>query len=283
MNQFLNKLERKFGRYAIPDLIKYVICIYCVGALLGLLNPMVYYNYLCLDVKAVLHGQVWRFVTFLIEPSEWLSGGFSMLGILFFVFKVNIFLMCGRSLEQAWGTFRFNMFFFSGVILNIVAAFIIYFATGMPYLIGIEYIYQAMFFAFAILYPDVQFLIYFIIPIKVKWLAILDGVLMVYGVIQYMRIGAYYMAAAILVAFANFLIFFLSSRNYKRFSPKQVKRRRRFKKQVRASAAGTRHKCVICGRTELDNPDLDFRYCSKCEGNYEYCSDHLFTHEHVKR
>ena len=89
-----------------------------------------------------------------------------------------------------------------------------------------------------------------------------------------------------LVSMANFLLFALWSWKSRRPTMAQVKRRRQFHKQVRTAstkAGEPRHRCAICGRTELDNPNLEFRFCSKCDGNYEYCSDHLFTHEHVKK
>lgn len=154
-----------------------------------------------------------------------------------------------------------------------------------------------MFFAFAALNPDMQFLLYFVIPIKVKWLALLDAAYMLYQVVQSFYYGIIYfragqstgggayisMGIAIIVAMANFLIFFFSTRNYRRVSPKDIHRRRSFKKKASAPKAGPRHRCAVCGRTELDDENLDFRFCSKCDGNYEYCSDHLFTHQHVKK
>ena len=292
MDNFLNKLERKFGRYAIPDLIRYVIILYCAGAVIGMINENIYYEYLCLDMSAVFRGQIWRLVTFLIEPYGFSSGMGMLLSILFFVIQVQLFFLFGRSLEQAWGTFRFNMF-------NIIAALILYLSPihSQIYYSGFQYIYWSMFFAFAALNPDMQFLLYFIIPIKVKWLAILDAAYMLYQVVQsfYYGImlysqgasgsGAAYisMGIAIIVAMANFLIFFFSTRNYRRVSPKDIHRRRAFKKQTQTSNSGPRHRCAVCGRTELDDENLDFRFCSKCDGNYEYCSDHLFTHQHVKK
>ena len=118
MNQLLNKLERKYGKYAVPDLIKYVIVLYCAGAALGLIDNRIYYNYLSLNVEAVLHGQVWRLVTYLIEPYGFNTGMGFIVSILFFAIQVNLFFLFGRSLERAWGTFRFNMYFISGWLLN---------------------------------------------------------------------------------------------------------------------------------------------------------------------
>ncbi len=299
MDKFINKLERKFGKYAVPDLIRYVIILYCAGAAIGMLNPGIYYSYLCLDMRAVFHGQVWRLFTFLIEPYGFSKGLGMVFSILFFAIQVHLFFLFGRSLEQAWGTFRFNLYFFFGYILNIVAALILYLSPMHleVYYSGFQYIYWSMFFAFAVINGDMKFLIYFVIPVKVKWLAVLDGVFLVYQVISCLYNGIWLLvhgnavyaaqyisvAVAIVVALANFLIFFFATRNYRRVSPKDIRRRRNYRRQTQQNTGMPRHRCAVCGRTEFDNENLDFRFCSKCEGNYEYCSDHLFTHQHVKK
>lgn len=303
MNQFLNKLERKYGRYAVPDLIRYVVILYCAGAAIGIVNQGIYYQYLSLNFEAIFHGQVWRLFTYLIEPYGLIGGSF-FLNLILLLIQVNLFFLFGRSLEQAWGTFRFNLFLLSGYLLNIVAALVLYLSPlhSTYYQAGFQFIYLSMFFAFALLNPDMQFLISFIIPVKVKWLALLDAVYVGYLVMSNLAKGIQNMVAgqstlagiyisisvAILVAMANFLIYFFATRDFRRMSPRDIRRRQKFKQQVRqgrqnAMQGGARHRCAICGRTELDDESLDFRYCSKCEGNYEYCSDHLFTHEHIKK
>ena len=302
MNQILNKLERKFGRYAVPDLIKYVVALYCAGAVIGMVNETFYYQYLSLNFEAIFHGQVWRLFTFLIEPYGFSQGMGFLISIIFFFFQVHLFFLFGRSLEQAWGTFRFNMYFFSGYLLNIIAALILYLSPlhATQYYSGFQYIYWSMFFAFALLNPNMEFLIYMVLPIKVKWLALLDAVFMVYQIInnayygiRFLAIGqtayasAYFsIAVAIIVAMANFLIYFFATRNYQRINPKEIHRRREFKRKTAPNNPypnGARHRCAVCGRTELDDYNLDFRYCSKCDGSFEYCSEHLFTHQHVKK
>ena len=128
MIQWLNKMERKFGKYAIPDLTRYVVGAYCLGALLEMLTNFgiipfdIYYNWLCLDMSKVAHGQVWRLFTYLLEPYGFSGSTSFVLSVLFLVIQVNLFFLFGRSLERAWGTFRFNMYFFSGYLLNIIAA-----------------------------------------------------------------------------------------------------------------------------------------------------------------
>ncbi|MCH5268544.1 MAG: hypothetical protein J1E62_09400 [Lachnospiraceae bacterium] len=317
MNQWLNKMEKKYGKYAIPDLTRYVVGMYCIGAVLGMLDDItflrlnIYYKWLCLDMNAIFHGQIWRLFTYLLEPYGFYRGMGFVISVLFLVIQVNLFFMFGRSLEQAWGTFRFNLYFFSGYILNIVAALILYLGPlHVPvYYAGFQYIYWAMFFAFAMIRPDVQFLVFFLIPVKVKWLAMLDAIYMAYLVVENTVLGIRYMndgvnalyglgclsqAAAIVVAMANFLIFFFMTRDYRKISPQAVRKRQRqmkkkwdFRSNVHQAEVkrkfSVRHQCAVCGRTQEEFPDLEFRYCSKCEGNYEYCSDHLFTHEHVKK
>lgn len=294
--RFIQFLERKFKRYAIPNLMKYIIALYGVGILIYSFNPNAYL-FLGLDIDKVLKGQVWRLVTFLIPMSTFSN-------ILFVFLKAYIFYMIGNALENAWGSFKLNLYFFSAVIFNIIAAFIIFgifranilgysvymFVLSSP----LDFIYSSMFFAFAAMYPNTQFLLYFIIPVKVKYLAWINGALYLYNIYQYISMGFYLGIVPIVVSLANFFIFYMSTRNYRRFSPKEFERRARFRKQMnegkkqgnvtdfRGRTVITRHKCAICGRTELDDDNLEFRFCSKCNGNYEYCMEHLFTHEHVQ-
>ena len=137
---------------------------------------------------------------------------------------------------------------------------------------------MTIFLAFAVCYPDMRIMLWFIIPIKMKWMAGFYAALIIYSMI----ISSWGGRVAIIASILNFLIFFFSTRNYRSVSPKEVHRKRTYHRQVQQPKGVTRHKCAICGRTELDDPNLEFRFCSKCNGNYEYCQDHLFTHEHVK-
>lgn len=286
---WLDKLERKFGRYAIPNLMYYIIILYGVGFVLNLVSPEFYYNYLSLNAEAVLSGQVWRLVTFIIEaPSD---------SIIFIIFVLHLYYMIGIELERAWGAFRFNVYFFSGMFFHILAAFLVYFIWGISLPLSTWYLNLSLFFGFASLYPNVEFLLFMILPVKVKWLALVDALYFAYGILQAFlpaygggMFGMVYKANAVAAAVSilNFLLFFLSSRNVRPYSPRQVKRKREFKKNIRSAArpvnygGGAKHKCAVCGRTELDGEHLEFRYCSKCNGNYEYCQEHLFTHTHVK-
>lgn len=283
MNKLLYKMERKFGRYAIHDFMKYVIMIYIAGAVIGMISPQIYYQYLCLDIGKVLHGQVWRLVTYLLAP----YGLTSAVDILFLAIETYLYYYIGRNLENVWGAFRFNLYYISGVIFNIIAAFILYFVfDGMIYPMGLAYISRSLFLAFAVVFPNMQLLLFFVVPIKMKWLGYIYGAMLIFEVISYMSSftpQGIAMGISILVAVANFLIFFFSTRDYRRISPKEVQRKRKFRRQTASVSQFPRHRCEVCGKTERDDPTLEFRFCSKCDGDHEYCMEHLFTHQHVRQ
>lgn len=287
---WLDKLEKKFGRYAIPNLMYYIIILYGIGFILNILNPGLYYRYLSLDVGAILRGQIWRVVTFIIQPPS--------NSLFFIVFALYLYYMLGTEIERAWGAFRFNVYFFSGMLFHILAAFLVYFIFRVSIPITVWYLNMSLFFAYAVLYPDMEFLFMFCIPVKAKWMALLDSLYFLWAFVQAFLpdyggapvVGIFYKANALaaFVSLLNFFLFFLNSRKMKPYAPKQVRRKRAYKKNIRQASKtvhyenGALHKCAVCGRTELDDPNLEFRYCSKCNGNYEYCQDHLFTHTHVK-
>lgn len=339
----IDKLEKKFGRFAIKNLIYYVLGGYVVGYLLMLLdNNLGLYEYIVLNPAMVMRGQVWRLFTWVLTPPQ----GFS----LWIIFMFLLYFFIGRSLEQYMGSFRYNLYIFSGWFFTTFGAMIVYWVSlavsGGTSALSMEastyFINLASFLAFAVIYPDLKLYFFGIIPIKMKWLAWFDvaylgleilscviliitanssniniaNILANYGLTRANTVG---MAATeifcIVVSLLNFLIFFLTNRNFKRMSPGEIHRRNAYKKSVqqgqqqnrqytnrtftRGAAAGATagraagslkpdpngsvmHRCSICGRTNVTNPELQFRYCSKCEGNHEYCSDHIFTHEHIK-
>ena len=288
--KWLDKLERKYGKYAIPNLMYYVIILYIVGFVINIVAPELYTEYLALDAQAILHGQIWRIFTFIIQPPN--SSYF------FILFALYLYYMIGKTLEYMWGAFRFNLYFFSGMLLHVIACLLIYLIFGMNFQMGSFYLNMSLFFVYVALFPDAEFLLFFIIPIKAKWLGIIEGayfaitiaagfIVPVGSPLWFSLLQAGVMALpansiSALLSLLNFIIFFLGS-NRNRFSPKQARRRTIYQKKVHvASQNNTHHRCAICGRTEKDDENLEFRFCSKCKGNYEYCQDHLFTHEHRK-
>lgn len=287
--KFIDKLERKYGKYGIPNLTTYMIACYIIGYALQMFAPGVL-SMLSLNVSKILHGQIWRLVTWVLSPPDSSNIFFFAIAIVFFYYPI------GNALERTLGEFRYTLFIFSGIIFTVIGAFILYFLTGgmvdyyglSSYVFSTYYISMSVFLAFATLYPDMQVLLWFVIPIKMKWMAIVYAAIIIYDIFRYLRGGLWFMVVPIVASLLNFLLFFLQTRDLHRYNPKEVRRRQEFKKAVnqgRVSHSGSpvsKHKCAICGRTELDDPNLEFRFCSKCNGNYEYCQDHLFTHTHVK-
>ena len=289
---FMQKLEKKYGRFGIPNLTKIIIGCYIVGYFLQMFNPQVM-NWLSLNVTMILQGQIWRLITWIISPPSDASIFFFVLSIVFFYYPI------GEALERTIGTFRYTFYMLNGMLLTIIGTFIAHFISGgaidifAGYIYTTYYISLSVFLAFATLYPDRQILLWFVIPIKMKWMAVVYLVIMVYTVIRYLTMGSGggYLTVPIVASLINYGIFYLTNRNLSRFNPREVHRRREFRQAMRpqgevhhtgGSTTITKHKCAICGRTELDDPSLEFRFCSKCNGNYEYCQEHLFTHTHVQ-
>ena len=284
--KFIDKLERKFGRFGIPNLTIYMIVCYVIGYALMIVNPGIL-NWLSLEPAYILRGQVWRLVTWVLYPPSTSGVLWFAIAVLFFYYPI------GTSLDRTIGTFKYTLYILSGVVFTILGAFILYFLLGGNVLVGnvfsTYYISLSTFLAYAMCYPDMQVLLMFIIPVKMKWMAIFYVVIVVYEMIQYVMAGAWYLVIPIVASLLNFIIFYFGTKDFSRYNPKEIHRRNEFRRAMEpqgrmksGSGSVTKHKCAICGRTELDDPNLEFRFCSRCNGNYEYCQDHLFTHTHVK-
>lgn len=275
--KFLNKMERKYGRYAVHNLPAIIIALYVAGYIMQQFQPRIL-SYLTLEPYYILHGQVWRLLTWVLVPPSSLD--------LFTIIMLFFYYSIGKALERTWGAFRFNVYIFSGILFTVLGSFLLYFILGgnvsFGYLFSTYYINMSIFLAFALSYPDMQVLLYFFIPIKMKWMGILYGVFVVFEFFSSTWVGK----VAIIASLLNFLIYFLSGLNLRRVSPKEIHRKQEFRRnvaQAQPKAGAPLHRCAVCGRTELDGDNLEFRYCSKCDGDYEYCQDHLFTHEHIHR
>ena len=290
---FIDRLEKRYPNFGVSNLIIYVIAISGLGMLISMVNPYIYYQYLSLDFYQIFHhGQVWRLITFLLCPS---AGGSGSSGLFWFVIMAWVYYSIGSNLERIWGRFRFTLFYLSGIVMILVVTLAAYLIMGIVYpaqevgiwlgmQVTLEYVTESLFLAFALVFPDVQFLLFFIIPVKAKWLSIFYFALDAYQIIQGIMMKSYYPVALIVVSLINIFIFFFFAKGRPGMAAhaRQTKRKAEFKQKMHESREkGPIHRCAICGRTELDAPELDFRYCSKCDGRYEYCSEHLFTHEHV--
>ena len=282
---WIEKLERKYRRFGVSNLTLYIVIAYVLGFLLQEFLPTVM-GYLTLDIPMVFRGQIWRLVTWVLFPPSYSNVFFFALAIVFFYYPI------GTMLERTWGSFRYTLYVFMGFFLTLVGAFILYFVMGpvavyIPWRIFTTYyITLSIILAYSLSYPEARVMLWFVIPIKMKWMAYVYLAIMAYEVFHYISRGGWFMTIPIICSLVNFAIFYFSFKDFTRYSPSQVKRRQEFKRamqpqsQVKPAGEGPRHKCAICGRTEKDDPNLEFRFCSRCKGNYEYCQDHLFTHQH---
>ena len=272
MNQH-NGLRRKLEKYAIPNLTLYLIICYGIGYLMQYLVPAGY-QYLMLDPFLVLKGQVWRLVTWILIPPD-------SSNIFFVLITLYLYYSLGGLLERIWGTYKYNVYLFSGLLFTILGAFVL---CGYSVLMGAQptmytglyllnngsavyfgqfstyYINMSIFLACAASIPDVQVLLMFIFPIKVKWLGIVYGIILLVNCIQ----GGIATWIVVIFSLLNFLVFFLRSKGKMHLSVGQIKRQQEFHQKMRSAGQTkgiTRHKCAICGRTELDGDDLEFRFC----------------------
>ena len=244
MNWFA-KFEKKFSKYAIKNLMFYIIVLYAIGFVMNTFFNGLYDAYFSLDFAMIFKGQVWRLITFILQPPS--------NSIIFVVFVLYFYYLIGSVLERIWGSFRFNVYFFTGVILNILASLIIYLIWGLSFKLSTNYINLALFMAFAMEQPDMEVLLFFIIPIKIKWMAILDavifGITIVFGyLVPFLPRNVWYSlyaagflapsaimcyanATAALVSMLNFIIFFFL---YKK-GPAKSSTQRNFDKAMRTA------------------------------------------------
>lgn len=276
---FLKKLEKKLSPYAVSGIINYVIGLQILGIVLYLLAPDFVFRYLILNPMAIMQGQVWRILTFLVYPPAFTSGS-PIAFVLFNALALYCIRIFGMIVEQIWGKFRFNCYIILGVALNVAVSLIAYQVFGVLFWITPTYLVYSFFFVFALMFPESQVLLMMVLPIKAKWLAVGEAFIYVYSYIR----GGLNTKAEILVCLVHMMIFFAWMTLAGDTSYKQKKRQKEFKQKIKPMAAVRNgHKCAVCGRTDQDSPGMEFRFCSKCEGNYEYCMDHLYTHTHVKR
>ena len=297
-----SRFEARFGKYAIKNLSLVMIICYAIGYMIQLLSPgLLEYMYLN-PFEIIHHYQIWRLVSWILVPPD--SFDFFTLIILYFYYSI------GTSLEIVWGTYRYNVYLLSGYFFTIIGAFIFYAITCIngtdlfwdASAVGVavfslmfttHYVNMSIFLAYAATFPDAQVLLLFLIPIRVKYLGIIYGAIIVYSFFTYAKAGDAYLSMCIAIAASllNFVIFFFTSRKYIANRMVRTVRRKVTQSNQRPASSPvmkprsetiTRHKCAICGATEVSNPDYQFRFCSKYNGNYEYCENHIFTHKHIE-
>lgn len=295
--KLLYKIESKYGKYAIKNLPLLIIIFFAIGYILSIFMPELYFKVIFSPYHIFVEHEYWRIFTWIFtNPS---SFGFFTLIMLFFYYSI------GNSIERAIGTFMYNIYIFGGMLLSTIGVFVVsaisyytisdtddltkflmgtFDGAGMTY-----YMTISIFLGFALIYQDAMVMLWFVIPFRVKYLAYIDLILLAY---EFIRANSIISRVTIISCVLNFFIFYYitrKNRGRRRPSMAQMKRKRTYRRKVKEAekviqmpGAITRHKCAVCGRSERDDENLEFRFCSKCNGNYEYCSDHLYTHEHVK-
>ena len=287
MKKIYDAVERFCARhpsFGIPNLMRYIV----IGNVLVYVLSMLSRNadaaaldFLAFNLSGLLHGEVWRLVSFVFVPGY--GSPFSLIIALYFYYWI------GSTLEREWGTAKFTLYYAGGALLTVLGVIITSLITGNYYLTlaGTGYVNLSMFLAFAVLFPEMTVLLFFIIPIKIKWLAIIDGVFFAFEILSAILSGNIVGAITPVLALLNFAIFatphvrYLRQREQYRRSPGAVNYRRTVRQaQQQQRTAPYHHKCAVCGRTDTDYPDLQFRYCSKCAGYHCFCQDHIFSHVH---
>ncbi|MDF7799127.1 hypothetical protein P4C99_06605 [Pontiellaceae bacterium B1224] len=260
----ISKLEKRFGSWAIPHLALYIIGIQAIGVVLLLTNTADR-NGLILYGSGVLHeGEWWRLLSFLMYPAT------TSPIFLFFVFY--IFYMIGNALERQWGTFRFNLFILTGYFLTVAMAFI-----NPGVVITNTYFLGSVFLAFATLFPNIEFRLFFVLPVKVKWLGWLTAAMYLLALFSSSK-GSVVLIGnklCILAAFTTYLLFF--GKGFLR-SLKAGQRRKAFVAEQVAASEQPRHVCKVCGITDKSDDQMDFRYCSTCGDCF--CEKHISDHKH---
>ena len=245
-------------------------------------TDMLYYL-LCFSRSAILQGQIWRLFTY---PLTFNSGSLLLTAV-----ALLCYYSLGRAMENLWGTLKFNLYYFTGVILMDVYCMLF---GGMA---DASYLNLSLFLAYATLYPNAQFLLMFIIPVKAWIFALLDLILVIYGLAVYPFPYNLFSVVSLL----NYFLFF--GKDILNVVPVswQVNARRLFKKKpakrtgtipfpnagsYEASTATPKtpytHRCAVCGKTDVSHPELEFRYCSRCNGYHCYCQDHISNHTHIQ-
>lgn len=289
----MKELRRKWSRFlynnsdkGIPNLMLYISVLTLISYFIiqadrsGAYLSAIYFNR-----TAILHGQIWRLFTFILVPQ---SSGIWLFLLLFAYYGI------GRMVEQVWGALKFNLFYLCGVLLTAVSALIF---NGIA---SAYYLNLSLFLALATLFPENRVMLFYIIPLKMKYLAWAYLLMVLAEIVQ----GQFFSIVALLNYFLFFGLDFVNvlpgngqwlrnlQRKHARPNPnwassyqhqKSTKPKHSTQRTAKVvDAPAYRHKCAVCGRTDVSNPELEFRYCSKCRGYYCYCEEHINNHAHIE-
>lgn len=287
----IDRFCAKHPNFGIPNLMKIIvfgqIAVYLVNMLVYVMFRQSFISYLQFIPAYILQGQVWRLVTWVVVPNA--SSPFMLLLTCYFYYWI------AAMLEREWGTARFTLFYLSGTVLSVVIGMLVglvgvaqinpfYLITSMDLS---YYLNMSIFLVLAVLYGEMQVLLFFVVPVKMKWMALIDVVLVVVDMARFVQAGLWMLALVPLASYINFFIFTWPFWQAKlgivrhKTDPKVI-HFKQAQKQAQETK-GYHHKCAVCGITDADDPDMEFRYCSKCDGYYCYCANHINNHVHIHK
>lgn len=284
----IDRFCAKHPNFGIPNLMKIIvfgqIAVYLVNMLTYVMFAQNFVGYLQFVPALILNGQVWRLVTWVVVPNA--SSPFMLLLTCYFYYWI------AAMLEREWGTARFTLFYLGGMVLSVVLGM----ALGLGQMnlthtiasLNLSYYLNlSIFLVLAVLYGEMQVLLFFVVPVKMKWMALIDVVLVIVDMVDLFKLGYWMLALVPLASFINFFIFTWPFWQAKlgivrhKADPKVI-HFKQAQKQAQETK-GYHHKCAVCGITDADDPDMEFRYCSKCDGYYCYCANHINNHVHIHK
>ena len=290
MKQLRNKFERFCYRnrnIGIPNLMLWIILANAVVFIINYTDPsQILYSTLCFNRDAILRGEVWRLFSYILLD-------LSSQNVFWAIIAAIFYYQLGLAIENSWGRLKFGLYYLTGIVFLDIAGFL------FNSWVNVDMLHLTLFLAYATMYPETQFMVFFIIPVKARWLGILDLAFYLYLLLQ---IDLFPYNLLPLFALANYFLYF--GKDFCNIFPVswQVNARRLFKRGAKTGRAKTipfptagsyeathasakapyTHRCTVCGRTDISDPGLEFRYCSKCKGYYCYCEDHINSHTHIQ-
>ena len=282
VNRAIDRFCYKHPRFGITNLMMYIVIGNAIVYLFSIMDTSGALTYLLnFDASLIFQGQLWRLVTFLF-----VSGYTGIGDLLFFFLFMYFYYFIGSTLEREWGSGRFTIYYISGIVLSAIYAVIVFLITKKSLSITASFINLSMFFAFATLFPETRVLVFYIIPVKIKWLALLNAVYFLYSII----VNPFPYNILPVVGILNYIIFcgdsligqIRPSRHFRSKSAINFKKEAKKYKKDMEKTPYTR-KCSVCGKTDKDYPDLEFRFCSRCEGYHCFCIDHIDNHIHFDK
>ncbi len=284
----IDRFCARHPRFGIPNLMKLIVFGQIAVFVLNWLSVLIFNTgwtmYFDFMPALIFRGQVWRLVTWLFIPNS-TNPFYLLIGCYFYYWVASV-------LEREWGTARFSLFYLSGAVLSVVLGLVVGAVmpdVPIPFALS-HYLNLSIFLVLATLFGETQVCLFFVIPIKMKWMALIDVALVVYDVVTWIRYGWWWAALVVLASFINYFIFTWSFWAMKlgiarRKADPKVINFKKVQREAQKKAQDTRnylHKCAVCGVTDTMEPNMEFRYCSKCDGYHCYCEKHINNHIHIR-